>query len=151
MEKITSLISEKENILLLLSCLASVVAAFLSLISVRNTIKASNTLKRRIRKQYINQYIHRYSKVTEDELDRKLAIILAEIDSNIEKALKNKDIEYSKEQLNHVKIVIKAMEEISRKRQNNHYRNLSGSFIEARHRASASSTTLRCVAVMSFS
>jgi len=95
MEKITSLISEKENILLLLSCLASVVAAFLSLISVRNTIKASNTLKRRIRKQYMNQYIHRYSKVTEDELDRKLAIILAEIDSNIEKALKNKDIEYS--------------------------------------------------------
>jgi len=95
-----------------LSCLASVVAAFLSLISVRNTIKASNTLKRRIRKQYINQYIHRYSKVTEDELDRKLAIILAEIDSNIEKALKNKDIEYSKEQLNHVKIVIKAIEKI---------------------------------------
>jgi len=112
MEKITSLISEKENILLLLSCLASVVAAFLSLISVRNTIKASNTLKRRIRKQYMNQYIHRYSKVTEDELDRKLAIILAEIDSNIEKALKNKDIEYSKEQLNHVKIVIKAIEKI---------------------------------------
>jgi hypothetical protein len=112
MEKIISLISEKENLILLLSCMASISAAFLSLISVRNTIKKRHILKRKIRRQYIIQYTNKLSKVTENELDRKLMSILIEIDMNIEKAKKNQSITYSKDQVNHLKNVIQAVEKI---------------------------------------
>lgn len=112
MEKIISLISEKENLILLVSCLASLSAAFLSLISVRSTIKKRRILKRKIRRQYIIQYTNKFSKVTENELDRKLMSILLEIDMNIEKAKKNQNITYSKDQVVHLKNVMQAIEKI---------------------------------------
>ncbi|ELI8022943.1 hypothetical protein RSF09_003982 [Yersinia enterocolitica] len=112
MEKIISLISEKENLILFLSCLASISAALLSLISVMNTLKERRLLKRKIRRQYIIQYKNKYSRVTETELDRKLMSILSEIDTNIEKAKKNQNITYSKDQINHLKNVIQAVEKI---------------------------------------
>ncbi|MBL5837907.1 hypothetical protein [Enterobacter asburiae] len=112
MEKIISLISEKENLILLLSCMASLSAAFLSLISVRSTIKKRRILKRKIRRQYIIQYTNKFSKVTENELDRKLMSILLEIDLNIEKAKKNQSITYSKDQVVHLRNVMQAIEKI---------------------------------------
>lgn len=112
MEKIISLISEKENLILLLSCIASLIAALLSLISVRNTIKERRVLKRKIRRQYIIQYKNKFSRVTETELDRKLMSILIEIDINIEKARKNQSVTYSKDQMNHLRNVRQAVEKI---------------------------------------
>lgn len=58
----------------------------------------------------MNQYKNKYSRFTEEEIDRNLIKIIREIDLNIEKAKKNKEIEYSKVQIAHLNNVIKAIE-----------------------------------------
>jgi len=112
MEKIISLISEKENLILLLSCTVSIAGAIMALISVRLTIRDQRILKRRLRKKYIQQYKNRHSSFTESELDKKLRILLTEIDANIVKIKKNQEITYSKEQIIHLQNVIQAVEKI---------------------------------------
>lgn len=114
MEKILNLLMEKENLILFASCIASLCGVFISLITVRKTIKAERAIKKNIRKKYIQLYRNRYSSYSSEEIiNQQLLLRLSELDELILKIKNKEDVSYTKEQKEHLNNVIKAIEKIN--------------------------------------
>lgn len=113
MEKIINLLIEKENILLFMSCAASICGVIISLVTVRKTIKDQMIIKKNIRKKYIQLYKRRYNSSSEEIINQQLILRLSELDDLIEKIKNKEEINYSKEQKEHLRNVMMAIEKIN--------------------------------------